>query len=68
MTQPRIHALRWWLNYARAQYARARQDLSAANKTKTPTGEIMRRLNHWRHQVLSTAMKLRVRLLARRAA
>ena len=66
MKKPKISTLRCWLNYALAQYQLARSDLSVANRAKTPTGEIMRRLNHWRHQILSTAIKLRLRLLARR--
>lgn len=66
MKQPGILTLRHWLNYCVTQYQLARRDLSAANKAKTPTGDIMRRLNHYRHQVLGTAMTLRVRLLARK--
>lgn len=68
MKKPNTQTLRCWMNYCRAQYQLARDALRQANQQKAPRGEIMRRLNHWRSQTLTTALSLRLALLARRGA
>lgn len=62
----KIKTLHCWLNVARAQYAIARDRLGEANRTKGPRGPALYACLHWRNEVLTTAMRLRVRLIARR--
>jgi hypothetical protein len=61
-----ISLLRGWLNFARAQYALSRVYLSVANKKKMPRGPALRGCRHWRNEVLTTAMQLRIALLRRK--
>lgn len=51
------------MNYCLAQWQGARQDLAAANRDKAPRAEIMRRLSHYRNEVLKTAIALRELLI-----
>lgn len=61
----KIKDLRTWLNFSRSQYAAARAALSEANRNKADKGQALRRCNHWRNQILTTAITLRVRLAGR---
>jgi hypothetical protein len=62
----KIKTLHCWLNVSRAQYAIARERLAEANKTKGNRGAALRACRHWRNEILTTAIQLRVRLIGRR--
>lgn len=64
----KISTLRCWLNVARAQYAIAREALAEANRNKGPRGPALCACRHWRNEILTTAIQLRVRLAGRRHA
>jgi hypothetical protein len=61
-----ISLMRCWLNVARAQYALSRIYLSIANKQQIPRGPALCACRHWRNEVLTTAIRLRVALLRRK--
>jgi len=61
----KINLMRTWLNFSRAQYAIAKDELSAANRNKTDRGPALRACNHWRNETLTTAIQLRARLMGR---
>jgi hypothetical protein len=58
-----ISLLRGRLNVARAQYALSRVYLSVANKRKMPRGPALCACRHWRNEILTTAIQLRIALL-----
>jgi hypothetical protein len=62
----KISTLRCWLNVARAQYALAKDSLAQANRQKMPRGPALCACRHWRNEVLTTAIQLRVALLRRK--
>ena len=62
----KISTMHRWLNVARAQYALSRVYLSVANKKKMPRGPALRGCRHWRNEVLTTAIQLRIALLRRK--
>ena len=61
----KIKTLHCWLNVSRAQYAIARENLAEANKTKGNRGAALKACRHWRNEILTTAIQLRVRLMRR---
>jgi hypothetical protein len=62
----KISTLHKWLNFARSRYALERERLSVANREKMPRGPALRGCRHWRNEVLTTAIQLRIALLRRK--
>lgn len=54
--------IRTYLNYALAQYRKARADLAMANRGEGSRSEALSRLNRWRAAVFKTMIALRIRL------